>query len=47
MSGIVERALYQSIGGFFAAFVLMPAAVIFCVYLVYIVVKVIQERRKK
>lgn len=47
MSGIVEYALYQGIGGFFAIFVLLPAAVIFCVYLVYIVVKVIQERRKK
>ena len=47
MSGIVERALYQGIGGFFAAFVLLPAAVIFCAYMVYIVVKVVQERRKK
>ena len=47
MSSIVESALYRAIGGFFAAFVLLPAAVIFCAYLMYIVVKVVQELRKK
>ena len=47
MSGIVEYALYQGIGGFFAIFVLLPAAVISCAYLVYIAVKVAQERRRE
>ena len=47
MSSIVENALYRGIGGFFAAFVLLPAAVVFFAYIVYIVVKVMQEWRKK
>lgn len=47
VSSIVESALYRGIGGFFAAFVLLPAAVVFFAYVVYIVVKVMQEWRKK
>ena len=47
MSRIVESALYRGIGGVFAAFVLLPAVVIFCAFLIYIAVKVARERRKK
>lgn len=47
MSAIVEKAIYQGIGGFFFLFVILPAALIFFGYLVYIVVMTIKELRKK
>lgn len=47
MSSILESALYQGVSKFFAAFVLLPAAIVAGGYIGYIVVKVFQELRKK
>lgn len=47
MSAIIEKAIYQGIGGFFLLFVILPVALIFFGYLVYIVVMTIKEIGKK
>ena len=46
MGSIVEAALYDVVGKFFLLFVIMPAGVIFLGYVIYMIAKIIQERRK-
>ena len=44
---LIEMAIYRYVGGFFAFFLLLPAALIFLGYLIYIVVMTVRELRKK
>lgn len=47
MGAVIEKAIYQGVGGFFLLFVILPVALIFFGYLVYIVIMTIKELRKK
>ena len=47
MGAIIEKAIYQGVGSFFLLFVLLPVALIFFGYLIYIVIMTIKELRKK
>lgn len=46
MSAIIEKAIHQGISGLILLFVILPVALIFLGYLVYIVVMAIKEWRK-
>ena len=47
MGDIIYKALTGIFGSFIAATVLLPAAIIFTAYLIYIIVMTIKELRKK
>ena len=47
MLELIEMAIYRYVGGFFAFFLRLPAALIFLGYLIYIVVMTVRELRKK
>lgn len=47
MSELIAKDLSQGIGGFFLLFVLLPAALIFLDYFIYIIDMTIREFRKK
>ena len=47
MGSIVEAAIYEFISKFFLIFVIVPAGIIFLGYIIYIIVEVINEIRKK
>lgn len=44
---IIYKALTDIFGSFIAATVILPAAIIFVAYLIYIIVMTIKELRKK
>jgi len=44
---IVSRALYTAVGRFFLLVWIVPAGIVFLAYLVYIVVMIIREFRRK
>lgn len=43
MFDIIGIAFYRYIGGFFGLFLILPAAVMFLAYLIYIIVMTIKE----
>lgn len=43
MFDIIGIAFYRHIGGFFGLFLILPAAVMFLAYLIYIIVMTIKE----
>ena len=47
MGSIVASAIYGFVGKLFLYFVIIPAGIIFLGYIIYIVVGVIKETRKK
>ena len=47
MGSIVEAALYGTVGKLFLLFVIVPAGIIFLGYVIYMIVKILQELRKK
>ncbi len=47
MLEIVQNGIFRGVGALFALTWLFPAGVLFLVYILYIVVKTIQELRKK
>ncbi len=47
MGEIVSRALYTVVGRFFLLVWIVPAGIVVLAYLVYIVVMIIREFRKK
>ena len=47
MGSIVEAVIYEFISKFFLIFVIVPAGIIFLGYIIYIIVEVINEIRKK
>lgn len=47
MGDIIYKALTDIFGSFIAATVILPAAIIFVAYLIYIIVMTIKELRKK
>lgn len=47
MGDIIYKALTDIFGSFIAATALLPAAIIFTAYLIYIIVMTIKELRKK
>ena len=47
MGSIVEAAIYEFVSKFFLIFVVVPAGIIFLGYIIYIIVEVINEIRKK
>lgn len=47
MGGIVEKAFYKMIGNTVFVFVLVPVGLIFLGYIIFIVVEMIREIRKK
>lgn len=47
MGSIVAEAIYSFVGKFFLYFVITPACIILLGYLIYIVVGLIREIRKK
>lgn len=47
MGGIVEKAFYEMIGNTVFVFVLVPVGLIFLGYIIFIVVEMIREIRKK
>lgn len=47
MGDIIYKALTDIFGSFIATTVLLPAAIIFTAYLIYIIVMTIKELRKK
>ena len=47
MGALVEAAVCRGISGFFLLFVLGPAALLFLGYLIYILVMMLHELRKK
>ena len=47
MGDIIYKALTDIFGNFIVAAVILPAAIIFVAYLIYIIVMTIKELRKK
>ena len=47
MGSIVEAALYDIVGKFFLLFVIVPAGVIFLEYVIYMIAKILQKKKKK
>lgn len=47
MGSIVEAAIYEYIGKFFLIFVVVPVGIMVLGYIIYIIVEVINEIRKK
>ena len=47
MGNIVAAAIHGFVGKFFLYFVIIPAGIIFLGYVIYIVMEVIKEIRKK
>ncbi len=45
--GSIVAAIYEFISKFFLIFVIVPAGIIFLGYIIYIIVEVINEIRKK
>ena len=47
MGNIIETAIYSAAGKLFLFFVTLPVGIIFLGYVIYMIVKIIQELRKK
>ena len=47
MGSIVEAAIYEFFGKFFLIFVIVPMGIMFLGYVIYIIVEVIKEIRKR
>ena len=47
MGNIIETAIYSVAGKLFLFFVIVPASIIFLGYVIYMIVKIIQELRRK
>ena len=47
MGSIIAAAIHSFVGSFFLSFVIIPVSIIFLGYLVYIVVELIKEIKKK
>ena len=47
MGSIIAVAIHSFVGSFFLYFVIIPVSIIFLGYLVYIVVELIKEIKKK
>ena len=47
MGNIIETAIYSAAGKLFLFFVIVPVGIIFLGYVIYMIVKIIQELRKK
>ena len=47
MGSIVEAAIYNLLRDFFLFFIIVPIGIMFLGYVIYIVVEVIKEIRKK